>query len=1196
MAKQVLEPGGRKKSRARATSGALDFIAGGGEMGALIRAKDWSQTPIGQIESWPQSLRTTVNICLSSDLPICIIWGRGLVQIYNDSYRVICGEKHPRSMGQNFPECWREAWPVIGEAHDSALAGKTAFLESQHIFLERHGYTEECFFTFSFSPIRDESGGIGGLFHPVIEMTAKNIGERRTRTLRDVAARTTNATRVEQACALAAQSLAGQELDVPFALIYLFDQGGASARLAGSTGLPAGTAASPERIETGETHSWPLAEVANRGVAMVVEDLEARFGRVVCGPYPESPSVAIALPLTLPGSERPAGVLVAGVSGRLKLNEVYRDFYDLLAAAVTTALANGRTFEEERKRVEALAELDRAKTTFFSNVSHEFRTPLTLMLGPLEDTLANVHGVLPLAAADTLRIAHRNSLRLLRMVNTLLDFSRVEAGRIEASYEPTDLAGLTADLASAFRSAIEKAGLRLIVDCPPLPEPVFVDREMWEKIVLNLLSNAFKFTFAGEVRLSLGCHGERVELRVSDTGIGIPPEDVPKIFQRFHRVKNARTRTHEGTGIGLALVQELVQLHRGEVSVESREGRGTTFTIAFPLGKAHLPADRIGAPRRLESTSSGAAPFIEEALRWLPDGIQAQNKVSTPSASASPLVPLGVSRAVGSPTQPPQSSERVLVVDDNADMRDYISRLLAGSYHVEVAPDGQAALEKIQARPPDLVVADVMMPRLDGFELLQALRAQERTRTIPFILLSARAGEESRIEGITAGADDYLIKPFSARELVARVRSQLDLTGLRRRTEQTLRENEQRLRQSAIELGLARRAALNLMEDALQAKDKTAASEERFRTLVMATSDVVYRMSADWTEMGQLHGRGFIMDTDKPSRTWLQEYIHSNDQTRVMAAIHEAIRTKSVFEMEHQIRLVDGTLGWTFSRAIPLTDAKGEIVEWFGAASDVTERKRAETALQEAQARLADRAVQLEAAVAERTTELTATNEQLESFVYSVAHDLRGPLRAMQGFSALLIEEAGARLSETGQDFAHRISRSALYMDALLRDLLVFSRLSKQRIELVPVDLNSVVDSTLYQLEEDIKEKKARVETPGPWPAVLAHEATVGQILYNLLSNALKFVRRETQPIIRLRTEERDRFVRVWVEDNGVGIAPEHQDQIFRLFSRLHGERYPGTGIGLTIVQKGAERMRGHAGVESAAGEGSRFWFELPKA
>ena len=215
-------------------------------------------------------------------------------------------------------------------------------------------------------------------------------------------------------------------------------------------------------------------------------------------------------------------------------------------------------------------------------------------------------------------VAHRNALRLMRLVNTLLDFSRIEAGRIDANYEPTDLAQFTTELAGVFRSAIEKAGLSLVVDCDPLREPVYVDRDMWEKIVLNLLSNAFKFTFEGQITVELRSVGDRVELRVSDTGVGIPEADLPRMFERFHRVKHARARTHEGTGIGLALVQELARFHGGGVAVASQEGRGTTFTVTIRTGTAHLPPERVSGTRRPSSTSVGALPYVEEALRWLP--------------------------------------------------------------------------------------------------------------------------------------------------------------------------------------------------------------------------------------------------------------------------------------------------------------------------------------------------------------------------------------------------------------------------------------------------------------------------------------------------------------------------------------------------------------------------------------------------
>ncbi|MBL1179230.1 MAG: response regulator [Pantanalinema sp. GBBB05] len=431
--------------------------------------------------------------------------------------------------------------------------------------------------------------------------------------------------------------------------------------------------------------------------------------------------------------------------------------------------------EKERQRAETLADLDRAKTTFFSNISHEFRTPLTLSLAPLQDALSD--RTLPAIQRERLELVHRNNLRLLKLVNTLLDFSRIEAGRMEAVYEPTDLATFTTDLASVFRSAIERAGLQLIVDCPLLPQPVFVDREMWEKIVLNLLSNAFKFTFTGEIRLSLhSTDGNQAILQIQDTGTGIAPEHLPHLFERFYQVRGTQARTHEGSGIGLALVHELVQLQGGTIEVSSTVGEGTCFTITLPFGTEHLPSDRlqdegdrIQPTRTLASTAMGAASYVEEAERWLPNGGNRAQPIGDseeqPVQTAASLSKL--------------SSAHVLLVDDNADMREYLTRILSEHVQVEAVADGATALTVAQERVPDLILSDVMMPGLDGFELLQALRANPQTREVPIILLSARAGEEAIVEGLEAGADDYLIKPFSAQELISRVTTHLQTSQSR---------------------------------------------------------------------------------------------------------------------------------------------------------------------------------------------------------------------------------------------------------------------------------------------------------------------------------------------------------------------------------------------------------------------------------
>ncbi|MFS8071184.1 MAG: response regulator, partial [Byssovorax sp.] len=489
-------------------------------------------------------------------------------------------------------------------------------------------------------------------------------------------------------------------------------------------------------------------------------------------------------------------MLIVGLSARRDFDDDYRGFLDLASGQLGTAIQTVTAYEEERKRAEALAEIDRVKTAFFSNVSHEFRTPLTLMLGPVEAILSDQQEPLGRRRRSELELVHRNTQRLLKLVNNLLDFSRIEAGRAQALFEPVNLTQLTADLASVFRSAVDRAGLTLEIDLDALPEDVFVDRDMWEKVVLNLLSNAFKFTLSGGITLRLKWLGTGVSFQVIDTGIGVPEEEVPKLFERFHRVQGAKGRTHEGTGIGLALVQELVQLHGGTITPESALNVGTTFTVLLPRGFAHLPAAHVGKKRILPAASSSASAYIEEAKRWLP-GEQANDRFDLGA-------PVEISGFIN--TQATKSA-LVLLVDDNQDMRDYVAGLLRQHWRVEVASNGLAALDMVGELRPSLVLTDVMMPGLDGFGLLRKIRGTPETETTPVVMLSARAGEEARLEGLAAGADDYLVKPFSARELIARVHATIDIS----RSRQAARRESERQRIRLLSMFMQAPAAIAVL-------------------------------------------------------------------------------------------------------------------------------------------------------------------------------------------------------------------------------------------------------------------------------------------------------------------------------------------------------------------------------------------------
>ncbi|MDZ7952388.1 ATP-binding protein [Nostoc sp. DedQUE09] len=777
-----------KNESTLATNANVNFLIGGGEMGARMREQDWSKTSLGPTQQWPQSLKTAVRIMLTCRQPMFVWWGEELINLYNDAYKTIIGGKHPEAFGQPASYVWREIWDQVGPRAESAmLKNEGTYDEALLLIMERNGYPEETYYTFSYSPVPNDQGDTGGIICANTEDTQRIISERQLALLRELAARTADARTFDEACTLSASCLESNPYDLPFAMIYLVDPDKQEVFLAGTCRIGQNHVAVPETMALDADGVWPFAEVSKTHQAKLISDLEMSFSSLPCGVWQRSPHQAIAVPIAASGQSGKAGILIAGLNPFRLFDDNYKGFIDLVAAQIAASIANAQAYEEERKRAEALAEIDRAKTVFFSNVSHEFRTPLTLMLGPLEDTLTTCATLLPAKEREQLKMVQRNGLRLLKLVNSLLDFSRIEAGRVQASYEPTNLATFTAELASVFRSAVERAGMQLSVNCPTLPAPVYVDREMWEKIVLNLLSNAFKFTMAGEIAVSLQWLNDHVEFAVKDTGIGIPAEEITHLFERFHRVKGAQGRTFEGSGIGLSLVQELVQMHGGTVNVTSVLGAGSCFTVSIPTGYTHLPPDRISAPRTLASTALGATPYLEEALRWLPEeageqGSRGAGEQGIGNREESYLSPLTYHLS--------PSPARILLADDNADMRDYVKRLLSQQYEVESVPDGLAALDSARGRVPDLVLTDVMMPGLDGFGLLQALRADPLTQKVPIILLSARAGEEARVEGLEAGADDYLIKPFSARELLARVEAALKMARLR----QEAMEREQGLR------------------------------------------------------------------------------------------------------------------------------------------------------------------------------------------------------------------------------------------------------------------------------------------------------------------------------------------------------------------------------------------------------------------
>ncbi|WP_437299692.1 ATP-binding protein [Sorangium sp. So ce426] len=869
---------------------------------------------------------------------------------------------------------------------------------------------------------------------------------------------------------------------------------------------------------------------------------------------------------------------------------------------VVFMIAEGRDVTEQRRlerevaqHRDELATLDRLKTEFVANVSHEFRTPLTLILGRVEDALSSPARSL---AGDGLAAAHRSTLRLLRLVNTLLDFSRIEAGRLQTSFVPTDLARLTAELASSFRSLIEGAGLSLVVDCPPLPEPVYVDAAQWEKVVMNLLSNAFKFTFEGEIAVSLRAHPDHVELTVRDTGTGIPSEELPRIFERFHRVHGARGRSIEGTGIGLSLVQELVKAHGGSLRASSAVGQGSAFTVAIPRGRAHLSPERVVAAGEPAPSAASASLHVLEASQW--SSPQSPGREAAAPAGSEP-------RADAAHVQvaPGGGEGRILVADDNADMREYLVHLLTPRWSVEAVSDGRAALAAALARPPDLVVSDVMMPELDGVELLRELRADPRTSSVPVVLVSARAGEDAVVEGLDTGADDYLVKPFSPRELLARVRTQIEMARMRRRAvEAAERERAQELPRfldaASVVLAesldysttLARVAQLAVpvladfcLVDALDEEDGT------FRRVGVAHSDPSLAAVAE--EAKRFAPRLDGNPEHPPTKVLLE-------QRSVLVEHFTDEQMRAIAQNDEHLRVIRAIGGHSFM-CVPLA-RRGRL---FGTLTFMVVRSerrysQADLAAAEELGRRCALAVDNARLYRDAQSAIALRDE----FLSIASHELKTPLTPLALQIQTLIRRAPELCSDRERlpwlmDRLGLVRRQSERLRRLVENLLDISRISAGRLalELEQVRLSDIVRQVVSRFQEggEIAEAGSRVtvsaadDAAGSWDRV-----RLEQVVENLVSNALKYG--QGNPI-EITVASMGSMATLTIADHGIGIAQEHIGRIFGRFERAVSARhYGGLGMGLYITTQVVEALDGSIEVSSVLGEGSTFKVTLPLA
>ncbi len=953
------------------------------------RILEWPHAAPAPAAAWPPSLRAAISIMLASGFPTLIAWGPEGTQLYNDACRAVLGATTSQGpIGRRASPCWEEIRATLLDPMFQQLmsGAKPIWIEDLLLVVDRSGYFEEAYFTFSCSAIRDETGDPIGMLATFVETTARVLSERRLRMLGELAAHAFTARSADVACQNVAGTLEAHENDLPFFLLYLADADGRRARLCASAGVAADSDASPPTLDLVDDTAdavWPVAHVARTGQPEVRDDLRPLTGCLSGGPWAEAAHTALAVPIA-PSADSPAiGVLVAGISPRRPLDDDYRSFLQLVGAHIASALSSALAYEAERERGDAMTDLDRAKTSFFTRVAEEFRTSLTLMLGPAGELLADAHGRLPAGQREQVTILHANAVHLLRLADTLLAFLRMDSGRVEPSFEPTDVAALT--------------------------------REAADRVV---------------------------------------------------------------------------------------------------PGPAGVPV------------SGGAAAVVEDAMRWLPEDRAPGSRKSGASAAAVPA--------------PDSGGARILVADHHPEICSYLLRLLGDRWAVDCVGDGGAALDAVRERRPDLVIADVMMPGLDGVAFVRELRADPRTATIPVLLLSARVNEEARVEGLEAGAADYVAKPFSSRELVAKVQTHIELSRLRAQADRERARLRALFTEAPVPICI------------LRGPDHVYEFANPPYAELVGNRDLVGRNVR--AALPELEGQGLFEALDDVYRTG-ETFWGIEMPVRFNVTDRGGRRPEhSYFTLVHQAMRGSGG------------DIEGIMVFVLDVSEQVLARRK------------------LEENMVSRDAFFAAASHELRNPIHSLQLQLLAITRRVEREAAPELEWVHARLATA----ARQLSR----LTALVDTLLDVSRIASGRLPLVleDVDLAEVVADAFERLEAS---EQAPITTTlqnvvGRWDRL-----RLDQVVTNLVSNALKYGEGRPIEIVVTADEERARFE---VTDHGIGIAPHHQERVFERFERaVSDRRYAGFGLGLWITSRIVKEFGGTLSLRSELGVGSTFIVELPR-
>jgi PAS domain S-box-containing protein len=899
---------------------ACAFLNGGGEMGALIRAFDWSGHALGPPLGWPENLRIAAGICLGSRFPLAVCWGPEHYLLYNDSYRDLLATKHPRALGQRAEECWFEIRDYLAPLLAGVIAeGRASWADDLMLPLQRKGYPEECYFTFSSSPIAGRGGGVDGVFTAITETTKRVVDHRRFRTLGSLGVAMAAAESREDVLRAAVATLALNASDVPVALGYALRPGGSEAALVAGHGYQTRRGAHrPVPALDASGRGWPLAGA--RAGPIEVEWLPEFFGEMLPGRSPEPVRTALVVPIARTDPERPEGLLVVGLNPRRPLDADYQSFLGLCASQIAAAIGNAEAREEDRRRAQKLAELDKAKSEFFSNVSHELRTPLTLILGVTE-RLRGGDGLSD-DAHHALDVVDRNARALVGHVGQLLDAARFDAGKLELRTSRVDLTRLVRQVAGQFEVLASEKQIRYDVDAGE-PLVAWADGDKVERVVLNLLSNAFEYTPPrGTVRLAVATLDGEALLSVDDSGPGVPEADRERIFERFWRGERGRSRGLAGTGLGLAICRELVELHHGSIAVGTSEAGGARFEVRLPLDGASAGTDE---PGRL--VADGTTARLRQGVA--PPAVVA---ASDPASASIDDEGIGGSAVSG----------LVLVVEDHSDMRSFLAAALAGEWRVATARGGAEGLAKAVALRPDLVLTDLMMPDLDGRALVAELRSRREFDATPILVLTARADDALRGDLLEVGNLDYLLKPFEVRELRARTRNLVS-------TKRAMDLLQSELAVHDRDLEVMTRELLHRQQESRSRERLFAQAQEAGRVGTWSWDVASDRVLLS-RELCRIFG--LAAEAGVSSRAAIMEQVHPEDRRRVDRLRLEAIEKRQPLVSEHRIVRPGGETRTVFVRGELVLGDGGQPAVLAGICHDVTEERAAEAALRESERRL----------------------------------------------------------------------------------------------------------------------------------------------------------------------------------------------------------------------------------------------------